>query len=172
MSCLITDSYSIGCRQMAGIQSVAIGLWNGTTLTYTYAADGLTIATFSGGTNSFYNFNQPIETASYTAPMEINNENNTIAYRQTLSITLTGLTAALINKIKLLGQGVWRVIILDKNGNYYLMGRQGPVQVSGGETGLGKANGDLNGASLTFTSLESETLTALSASAAASVITY
>ena len=101
---------------------------------------------------------------------ETNNENNSIQYAQTLEITLTGMTAALVNQIKVLGQGAWRVMILDKQGNYWLMGLNGPVQVSASAAGLGKAGTDLNGTTLTFMSKETQPLVAVASSAALSLI--
>ena len=170
MSCLLTSGYSIACREQAGVQKVFIGTWNDTALGEQYGSDGLTIGTFSGATVSFYTFQQTIETANYTSAAEINNENNAIQYAQTLEITLTNLTASLVNQIKILGQGVWRIILLDKNGMYWLMGLNGPVQVSAIASGLGKAGTDLNGATLTFTSKEVQPLVAVAPSAALSVI--
>lgn len=167
-SCLITSGYTIGCKTQAGVQKVFIGSWNDNLMGMTATAS--LISAFTGATVSFYTFQQPIETASYTAPAEVNTENNAIQYNQTLTITLQGMNAALLNQIKTLGQGVWRVIILDKNGTYFLMGKSGPVQVSASETGLGKAGTDLNGATLTFTAKEDNALYEVSSSAAISVI--
>ncbi len=169
MSCILASGYSIPCRAISGIQKVYIGTWNGTSLTYTQDADG-TIGTFSGATVSFYGFNQTIETSSFTFPAEINNENNAIAYTQTCAITIQGMSQALSNTIKILGQGVWRIILLDKMGNYWLMGYSGPVQVSALDGGLGKASTDLNGATITFTSKEVQPIYAVTAAAAATVI--
>ena len=169
MSCLLTSGYSLGCKSQAGVQKVFIGSWNDTSTTFTTDGSGQ-ITAITGGTVSFYTFQQTIETASFTAPAEINNENNAIQYNQTLAITVTGMTATLINQIKTLGQGVWRVIILDKNGNYFMMGFHGPAQVSALESSLGKAGTDLNGATLTFTAKEDSPIVQVSSAAALSVI--
>lgn len=168
MSCLLTTGYSLGCRAQAGVTKVFIGSW--TNMTYQYETDGITIGTFSGATTSFYTFEQTIETANYTSAAEVNNENNAIQYAQSLEITLTNMTATLANQIKVLGQGVWRILILDKQGNYWLMGSTGPVQVSAIASGLGKAGTDLNGATLTFMSKETVALTAVKSSAAQALI--
>jgi|WetSurMetagenome_2_1015567.scaffolds.fasta_scaffold81271_1 hypothetical protein len=168
MSCLLTSGYQLGCRAQAGVTSVYIGSW--TNMTYSYQVDGFTIGTFSGTTASFYTFQQTIETANFTSAAEINNENNAIQYAQSLEITLTNLTASMINQIKVLGQGTWRIMILDKQGNYWLMGGTGPVQVSAVASGLGKAGTDLNGGTLTFTSKEIQPLIAVSPTAALSLI--
>lgn len=169
MSCLLTSGYSIGCKTQAGVQKVFIGSWNDSSLTYTFGTNSI-ITAFGGATTSFYTFQQPIETSSFTAPAEVNTENNAIQYNQTLSINVQGMNAALLNQIKTLGQGVWRILILDKNGSYFLMGKNGPVQVSAIESGLGKVGTDLNGAVITFTAKETQPLYEVEAAAALSLI--
>ena len=169
MACLLTSGYSIGCKTQAGVQKVFIGAWNDTSLTYTFGTNSI-ITAFGGATTSFYTFQQPIETSSYTAPAEVNTENNAIQYNQTLSINVQGMNAALLNQIKTLGQGVWRIIILDKNGNYFLMGKSGPVQVSAIDSGLGKVGTDLTGAMITFTAKEDQPLYEVTSGAALTLI--
>jgi hypothetical protein len=170
MACLLTSGYTIGCKTQAGVQKVFIGQWNDTSLTYTFGTNSI-ITAFGGATTSFYTFQQPIETSSYTAPAEVNTENNAIQYNQTLSINVQGMNAALLNQIKTLGQGVWRILILDKNGLYFLMGKSGPVQVSAIDSGLGKAGTDLTGAMITFTSKEDQPLYEVNSAAALTLIT-
>ena len=169
MSCLLTSGYSVGCKSQAGVQKVFIGTWNDTSLTYTLGTNSI-ITAFGGATVSFYTFQQTIETSSYTAPAEVSTENNAIQYNQTLTITVQGMNAALLNQIKTLGQGVWRIMILDKNGSSFLMGKSGPVQVSAIDSGLGKVGTDLNGAVITFTSKEDQPLYEVQSAAALSLI--
>lgn len=169
MPCLLSSGYSVGCKIQAGVQKVFIGLWNDTSMTYTFGTNSI-ITAFGGSTQSFYTFQQTIETSSYTAPAEVNTENNAIQYNQTLAITVQGMNAALLNQIKTLGQGVWRILILDKNGSYFLMGKSGPVQVSAIESGLGKVGTDLNGATITFTAKEDQPLYEVTSGAAATLI--
>ena len=169
MSCLLTNGYAIGCKSQAGVQKVFIGAWNDTSMGFDFGTNSI-IDDFTGATTSFYTFQQPIETSSFTAPAEVNTENNAIQYNQTLTINVQGMNAALLNQIKTLGQGVWRIMILDKNGKYFLMGLNGPVQVSAIESGLGKVGTDLNGAMITFTSKEVQPLWEVDATAALSLI--
>ena len=169
MSCILTNGYTVGCKSQAGVQKVFIGTWNDSSLTYTYGTNSI-INAFGGATSSFYTFQQTIETSSYTAPAEVSTENNAIQYNQTLAINVQGMNAALLNQIKILGQGVWRILILDKNGSYFLMGKSGPVQVSAIDSGLGKVGTDLNGAMITFTSKEDQPLYEVTSAAALTLI--
>lgn len=169
MACLLTSGYTLGCRDnIGGIQEVFIGEWNDT-MTYTLGVDSI-IGTFSGATVSFYTFQQEIETASFTENGVFSIENGTSFYEDTLTITLHKLEASLRNKILILGQGKWRVIIKDQRGKYWLMGYQNPVRVSASTPGVGKAYGDLNGAVITFMGKEPVPAYEVSATAALSVI--
>jgi hypothetical protein len=169
MACLLTSGYTLGCRDnIGGIQEVFIGEWNDN-MTYTLGVDSI-IGTFSGATVSFYTFQQEIETASFTENGVFSIENGTSFYEDTLTITLHKLEAALRNKILILGQGKWRVIIKDQRGKYWLMGYQNPVRVSASTPGVGKAYGDLNGAVITFMGKEPVPAYEVSATAALSVI--
>lgn len=170
MSCVLTDGYVLSCRDsLGGIQEVYIGEWNGDSLTYGFTTSQV-IDSFSGATVSFYTFEQEIEVGSYTENGVFSTENLTAFYEQTLTITLHKLEASLRNKILLLGQGKWRIIIKDQRGLYWLMGKQNPVRVSASTPGLGKAYGDLNGAVITFMGKEPEPAHEVTSTAALSLI--
>ena len=172
MACLLTAGYTLGCRDnIGGIQEVYIGEYNGESLTYVFTSGSdPVIGTFSGATVSFYGFEQEIETGSYTENGVFSTENGTGFYEQTLSITLHKLEASLRNKLMILGQGKWRIIIKDQRGKYWLMGYQNPVRVSASTPGLGKAYGDLNGAVVTFMGKEPAIAYEVSSTAALAVI--
>lgn len=170
MACLITSGYSLGCRDsIGGIQSVYIGEYNGPSLTWTLGTDDI-IGTFSGATVSFYEFEQEIETGSFAQAGQFSTVNGTSFYDETVEITLQKLDASLRNKIKVLGQGKWRIIVLDQRGKYWLVGAQNPVRVSASTPGVGKAYGDLNGSAITFMGKEPVPAYEVSASAASQVI--
>lgn len=170
MSCVLTDGYTLGCRDnIGGIQTVYIGEWNGDDLTYGFTTSNV-IDSFGGATVSFYTFEQEIEVGSYTENGVFSTENLTAFYEQTLTITLHKLDAVLRNQILLLGQGKWRILVKDQRGLYWLMGKQNPVRVSAATPGLGKAYGDLNGAVITFMGKEPEPAHEVTSTAAATVI--
>lgn len=174
MACIITSGYSLGCRDsIGGIQSVYIGEFNGPSLTWTLGTDLASpdiIGTFSGATVSFWEFEQEIETGSFTQAGQFSTENGTSFYEETVEITLQKLDASLRNKIKILGQGRWRIIVLDQRGKYWLVGAQNPVRVSASTPGVGKAYGDLNGSVLTFMGKDPLPAYEVSSGAAAQVI--
>ena len=169
MACNLTSGYSLGCRDsLGGIQRVYIGTWDADTV-YGLTGPCDTINSISP-TASFYTFEQELETASFIQNGQYSTENGTSFYEQTLEITLQKLDACNRDQIKILGQGVWRVIILDQRGTYWLMGKQNPIRVTAATPQLGKAFGDLNGAVITFTGKEPEPAFPLTTAAALSMI--
>jgi hypothetical protein len=168
MACNLTSGYSLGCRDsLGGVQRVYIGTWDADT-TYNFTASNVISAI--SPTASFYTFEQELETASFMQNGQYSNENGTSFYEQTLEITLQKLDAINRDQIKVLGQGVWRILILDQRGQYWLMGKQNPVRVTAATPQLGKAFGDLNGAVLTFSTKEPEPAFNVTSTAALSVI--
>jgi hypothetical protein len=169
MACNLTSGYSLGCRDsLGGIQKVFIGTWDADT-TYGFTGSCDTINSFSP-TASFFTFEQELETASFIQTGQFSTENGTSFYEQTLEITLQKLDACNREQIKVLGQGVWRILILDQRGQYWLMGKQNPVRVSASTPQLGKAFGDLNGAVITFMGKEPEPAYNVTSTAAATII--
>ncbi len=169
-TCVLSAGYSLTCRDsQGGIQKIYIGTYNGSSLTYTFDAD-MTIGTFSGATVSFYTFEQENEAATYNQVGKFSSENGTSFYEQTAEIVLQKLDAALRNTVTILGQGKWRIIVLDQRGNYWLMGAQNPVRVTAATPGVGKAYADLNGSKITFLGNEPVPAYKVSTAAALSVI--
>jgi hypothetical protein len=170
MACVLTNGYTLGCRDnIGGIQEVYIGEFNGDALGYTLGTFSV-ITGFTGATVSFYTFEQDAQVGSYTENGVFSTENGTSFYEQTCMITLHKLEAELRNKLLILGQGKWRVIIKDQRGKFWLMGKQNPVRVSASTPQLGKAYGDLNGAVVTFLGAEPEIAYEVEAAAALQVI--
>lgn len=169
MSCVLNNGFSLGCRDaIGGIQKVFIGAWDGDTV---FGATGsYEILDTMSPTASYYTFEQEIETASYTQPGQFSTENGTVYYEQTLEITLQKLDEILRQNILILGQGIWRIIILDQRGTYWIMGKQNGVRVSASTSQLGKAFGDLNGAIITFTGKEPQLAYKITSALALSVI--
>lgn len=171
MACLLTSGYSLGCRDsIGGVAEVYIGEYNGSALGMSLGVDQV-IGTFSGATVSFYTFQQEIEASSYTENGQFSTENGTSFYEHTLTLNLHKLDASLRNKILVLGQGKWRIIIKDQRGVYHLMGFQNPVRVSASTPNVGKAYGDMNGAVVTFMGKEPAPAYIVSSTAALQVIT-
>jgi hypothetical protein len=173
MSCTVITSFALGCRDNSGgVQEVYIGKFE-KNQTYVLGTSSNTdqIISFGGTTASFFYFEQSNETAEFTDVFAGNIENHTTMYTETLTITLPKMTAALNSTIKILGQGKWRAIILDKNGRFFYLGNKGGLTVTAGNGGAGKTMDSLNGFTLTFEGKEQDPAIEVTTAAAITLIT-
>lgn len=173
MACLLTSGISLSCRNSnGGLQTVYIGNYNGSSLTYTLGtgASGSYITAFTGGTSSYYQFAQPNETSAWTSEGAFSAENGTSFYTQKVELTIQQMNSTNNVNVNILGQGSWRIVVLDQNGIYFLIGAQNGARVVSSTPGAGKAMGDLNGAVVTFEAKEPVTAYELSTSAALQLI--
>lgn len=171
MACILSSGYTLPCRVIAGVQAVYIGTYNsGLTYTYGTSSNANQIISFAGSTSSFYKFEQTIETGSLTNTGNFNEQNGTAYYDQVCEITVHNVSQTLIDQVTSLGQGRWRILVLDNNGNYFLIGKSFPVSVTALTGGLGKADGDLQGFTITFTGKEKEPMIQATSTAVAGII--
>jgi hypothetical protein len=154
-SCVLSE-YTLACRNnTGGIQKIWISCYD-SNITWTLDGTNVITGATGGSGNSWYAFEQEIETGSFLQNGQFSTENGTTFFEQVLEITLHKMDAAQRNRIQSLVIGAWRVIVLDQQGTYWMMGFQNPVRVSSATPQLGKAYGDLNGAILTFNGKEPE----------------
>ncbi len=153
MSCLLTSGYTLGCRDsQGGLRNVYISNFDDVT-SITLDGTGAVSAIVSGGspaTPTFRKFEQDMEVASFKETGSFSIENGTAFYTQSVELTMIKSDQTTLNLVKVLGQGQWRILVEDQNGNYRLVGVYNPVRVSGMDGGSGKALGDLNGSKITF----------------------
>lgn len=151
MSCIINSGIALECRDnMGGIQSVYIA--NAVENFAFFPAAGLIpILTFNPATeNTFYEFAQQIESASYEETGGYSVENGTAFYTQKLTIKIYKMNSSNSDVINILGQSLFNIIFLDQNGNYFLPGAFNQMRVVEISYGSGKMMGDLSGATIVF----------------------
>jgi hypothetical protein len=169
MPCLITSGYPLQCRDnVGGVQNIYIASFTPGTPTFTTATGSVT--GFTGATPSFYTFNQPLESANFTSAGAFSTENGTSMYTQTIEMVMQKLSGATSVQINTLGQGVWRIMVLDQNGKYWMIGIQNGARVTAATPGVGKAMGDMNGAIVTFEAKEPLTAFEVNSAVALSMI--
>lgn len=149
MSCALTTGFTLDCRNSnGGIEAVYFTeIANKNTL----AASGSVIDTFTlASTTQFFKYELRKKTSLFEQNIQVNNENGTVFYEQTLSIKLDKLETTKRNEILLLAQNNLMVIIKDNNGKYWLMGETRGALLNGGKGTTGTAYGDMSGFELTF----------------------
>lgn len=149
MACALTAGYTLACKDsVGGLKRVYID--NFEDVDYGAEASGV-ISTATGG---FFEYELPMNTAQFTETVTSSIENGTTFYQTELSIVLPKLTASMRNQLKLLAQAKLAVIAEDRNGAKWIMGLENGVYLTTGTSATGTAMGDLNGMTLTFTSME------------------
>lgn len=156
MPCALTQGYTLlGCKDGIGGIAEAYFIEKGNVASYTKVSGQVTAMTTSSGTK-FYKYELQRNTSTFEETIESNPENGTVAYNQSLTIILNRLQTSVRNEILLLAKNQLLVIVKDRNGNYWLMGETGGLDLTTGTAGPGTAATDRSGYSLTFTGQEPE----------------
>lgn len=153
MPCNLTSGYSLDCRDsIGGVKTIYITeLANKSSIT---AASGtITAFTLTAG-KKFWTYELMKETASLTENIVTSDTNGTVFYEQDLTFTIRKMQASLSQEIKLLAQNRLMIIVLDRNGKYFLLGQNNGAEMQASSAATGTAFGDMNGYTLAFKSKE------------------
>lgn len=155
MACIINSGYALGCRDnIGGIQEVYIRSYSAATV-YTYDSTGIITGSTSPAAGTYYRVAQRAETAEFI-PGEGQHsiENGTNFWQQTVNLTFTKYQASVRNLVYNLALAEIEIIVLDQNGQYYLVGEVNGANLTASNANVGKAYGDMNGATVTFLAKE------------------
>lgn len=155
MACIINSGYALDCRDnIGGIQAVFIRSYSAET-TYSYDANNIIIGSTNPTGGTFYKIAQRAETAEFI-PGEGQHsiENGTNFWQQTVNLSFTKYQASLRDLVYSLALNEIDIIVLDQNGKYFLVGEQNGANLTASNLNVGKAYGDMNGATVTFIAKE------------------
>jgi hypothetical protein len=155
MSCALTTGFTLDCRQSnGGIEAVYFTeLANKDSIT---SASGLISVFTLTSPAKFFKYELRKKTGQLEQNIQVNNENGTVFYEQSLTIKLDKLEVNKRNEILLLAQNNLMVAVKDNNGNFWLMGETRGALLSAGKGSTGTAFGDMSGFELTFMAEEPE----------------
>jgi hypothetical protein len=148
MSCIIDNGFTLGCNSIGGVEKVWIGTYTADA-TYSLDANSVITGVTSGGT--VYLFEQDIEFAGLTQTGQFSRENGTVFYESVLSTKFIELDADLRNTVLALGKAPVFAVVKSNAGAFYLLGVESAGRATEGTASLGVAQGDMNGATLSFT---------------------
>lgn len=153
MACVLTSGYTLGCRDaVGGIKAIYITeLANKNALTA--SAGNISAFTLDTG-KQFWTYELEKETAECVEKIQTSVENGTVFYETELKIMLHKRSVTLRNELALVAQNRLMIIILDRNGTYWLMGEVNGADLAPSESAFGKAMGDASGYALTFVAKE------------------
>jgi hypothetical protein len=155
MPCALTQGYTLDCKDsLGGIK--AMWVINHANVSSVTEASGIVSAITKAAGKVFYKYELVKNTGSLTETITTSVENGTVFYAQELSIVLNKLQANTRNEILLLAQSTLMVVVQDANDKYWLLGRFTGLDVTGGTSATGTAQGDRNGYTLTFTGGEKQ----------------
>lgn len=158
MSCSITSGITLSCKDsQGGIDYLYIAdLPNYDTISTD--VDGLVTSLDAAGTPatiSWYKYEVPKQSSSFTETINADNTAQTVFYQQDALMVFTKMEAAKRDQIKLLAQNPkLLVVVKDGNGKFWSVGITRGAELSAGTVSTGTAYGDRNGGELTLTGLE------------------
>ena len=155
MSCsiVLTQGFALDCKDsVGGIKSIHLISWASTG--FTVASGEVTATTIASG--NVYDYELPKGVGSMTTTTNISADNGTVFNQTDVVGRLRKLSTAKRNELKLLAQSRVFCIVLDNNGNYYLVGREYGCDVTAKTSETGTAMGDLNGYNFTLSAIEAE----------------
>ena len=156
MACDITSGFQLGCRDnMGGLRQIYI--LSGSVSSVTGASNGLLTAISGSGT--FFLFELAKNTGDFTETINSSIENGTVYYEQVVNAPFQKLQSSTRNQVKVLAQNPDLKIIVQTNngtedggvGQFFYLGQENGMTLSGGTGQTGTAFADLNGYTLTFT---------------------
>jgi hypothetical protein len=155
MSCALTQGYALDCRDnVGGIKEVYITeLSNMTTPEVTSGT--VTAITMQTGSR-FWKYQLEKETSALVEHIQTNDANGTVFYEQDVDFTIRKLHATWRDEIKSLAQNRLAVIVLDRNGSYWLCGMNNGLELQSSDIQTGKAMADFNGYHLKFKGKEEQ----------------
>lgn len=169
MPCALTSSMTLGCRDsQGGVKTVYITeLDNKETIT---SSAGIITAFELATGKRFWQYDLTKETAELTEKPTTSIENGTLFYDTELKISIMKRDVAKRNEFHLLAQSPLMIIVLDKNGLYWLMGEANGADLMPSESKTGKASGDFNGYNLVFNAKEAQPMNTVQSSLIATLI--
>ena len=151
MACNISLGYNEPCKDsIAGLTAVYFMNFNSGSFTLN-ATD---VVTSFPSASTVYKYELK-GTNGYTETVNTSRDNGTTFFSQVVSLQTKKLTAEQTKELKLLAYGRPRIIVADRNGNAFLVGKNEGADMTGGTITTGTAYGDLSGYTMQFTGNES-----------------
>ena len=170
MACNIVQGNEIDCRDSVGgiLEVYLTEFANVTQANITSASGVITAATCSTG-KRFFTYQLEKENGMIDSKEMISVANGTLYNETTLTFTIKKMSASHRNNIRTLAQNRLHIIVKDANGIYWWLGHVNGADLTAADGATGKAMGDMNGYTLTFTAKEPNALETVSAAIVAAL---
>jgi len=156
MACNIVQGDSIDCRDSVGGLglSLLIGEYGNVPQANITASSGVISAMTCSSGKRLFKYELDKENATFTDSVMVSVENGTTHSEQTLTFTIKKMSASHRNNLLTLAYNRLMIVVKDANGINHVMGQVNGADLTGNEGTSGKALGDMNGYTLTFTAKE------------------
>lgn len=151
--CVLTAAISKPCgngisgvKKMWAVEHSALG-------TFTETAGVITAMALDGG-KSFYGWEMEPGQGQFTAPIQRSRDNGTTFFEHKATCRFNRYETTKRNEIKIIASADIALIALDRNGKYWLLGKENGLSLESGSGDSGKAMGDFSGFELSFTGME------------------
>lgn len=170
MACALTQGYTLDCRDsLGGITEVYFIA--SSDITSTTEASGVITALVKNTGKKFYKYELTKGTSMFTENVASSVQNGTLYFTPELTIILNKLQANTRNEILLLAQNRLVAVAKDNNGKFWLLGKTRALDLTGGSTATGTAEGDRSGYTLTFAGAEPSLCPEVNSAVAAALTT-
>ena len=148
MACTLTQGVSLSCKDaMGGISEIKIKALTSVPAGLTVTGGQITLT----DTNGWFTYQFEKETGNLNEVANINIQNGTLYYTQTLTIKIHDLSSALQQELYNVAQGRLLIACKDNNGNAWLLGSETYAEMTANNATTGTAFADMNGYEITFT---------------------
>jgi len=169
MACALTQGLAVGCRDgIGGIKTVYI-VENASVGAITSSSGIISAITMVGGAK-FWTYNLVKEVGEFTDDMPMSVPNGTVYSDQKLMFTARKMSATLRGEIKLLSQNLLKIMVLDNNGTYWLLGEINGMDMTKATGKTGKMLGDFGGYDFEFQGKEPNMAQTVTSSIIAAII--
>ena len=172
MACTsIIQGYEIDCLDsIGGVDTIYVTEFVNVPQANITESSGVITALSCTSGKKFYTLQMKKNTAQVDEKVVPSPENGTLYYEQTITFNLQKLTAALRHSIKSLAVNRLMFIVKDRNGLIKLYGQTTGCDIGESTMTTGKAFGDMNGATMSFTGMEAQPSSSLSSAILATVL--
>jgi len=154
MACALTSHRVLDCIDSnGGIQQILVSEQANKPTGVNYAETAGVVTTYTSAAN-FYQYDLPEQTGSFEQTDMMNVENGTLYYEKKMTFVWNKLNSTDRNELLLLLQNRLQVIVLDRNGIYWLLGYANGMRLDTGTSSSGVAFGDRSGYEKTFVARE------------------
>ena len=150
MTCTLTQGIPLTCRDaMGGISEIKIKALATVPAGLQATSGQITLA--APMLDGWYTYQFEKETGNLSETYNINTQNGTLYFTQTLTIKIHNLSSTLQEELYNVARGRLLIACRDNNGKDWLIGGENYAELTAGTGNTGTAFADMNGYELTFT---------------------